>query len=312
MGRVSSSAARVAYVAETTEDTIPTDPAWQLMRVTTEGLRIIREGQESQELEPSRNIKNWRVTSGRVEGSFGFEFTDGDLEAIMEGALFGAFSTDVLKNGTTRKTFSMETRHDAGGGSYIYRRGSGLYISKFALDLKQGEIAKGSFDVLGQTGVYSDAVVSGTPTYTAAGTEEPIVAQDITISSPDSSLLIDCVTSLTLEVDNNLRVHQCLGSIHPTGVGLGDCKVTGTIEMYLDDALYDNYALFTDNTVAKLRILLNGGTNKKTQIDLSSIKLTELDDTTGAKNSDVMMKLGFQAIYNASDAATIKVTRNVA
>lgn len=309
MAIASASQTRLAIVPEVTWGTTPSNPVFQNVRYTGESLKINRQSVTSSEIRADRNVADSSQVSGGAGGDINIEWAyDDAIELLLPSLMFGSWSTDVLKNGTTQSSFSIEKKFE-NGATDVYYRMTGMVANTLSLNVRAGQIATGSFGLLGKGGSVATTAISGA-TYTAAGTSEIFNATSDFASLSVGSLTTPKVMGLTLSASNNLRAQNVVGSFDAAGIGAGRMQLTGTMEVYLENKeLLD---LFLADTASSLSFIIGGVTTEKYQFDVGTLKFTDATVTAGGNDQDVMASAQWTGLYDTSDDCTLKITRGVA
>jgi hypothetical protein len=115
------------------------------------------------------------------------------------------------------------------------------------------------------------------------------------------------VTEATIEIENNLRERNAVGSLGAVSIGSGEFTVTGVLNTYFDDKSLAEKVV--TNTESSFSISFNDNAGNTLVLDLSRVKFSEGSPEVGSKNEDVMLNLSFQAILNPNTGDTLKITR---
>ena len=99
------------YVAETTWGVTPATPTMQALRFTGESLDHNVGTVKSNEIRSDRNSSDLVAVSMANAGGFNFELSYGTLDTILESVFFSAWDANVLKNGVTQKSLTIERAH---------------------------------------------------------------------------------------------------------------------------------------------------------------------------------------------------------
>ena len=135
------------YVAETTWGTTPATPTMQALRFTGESLDHNVGTVKSNEIRSDRNSSDLVAVSMANAGGFNFELSYGTLDTILESVFFNPWDTNVLKNGVTQKSLTIERAHlDV----MQFFRFPGMVANTFNLDVTAEQIVTGSVDFLGK------------------------------------------------------------------------------------------------------------------------------------------------------------------
>lgn len=301
-----SSQTRLAYVAETTYGTTPANPAFTNVRMTSEGLQPDINNIQSSEIRPDRNASDQTQVGGSGAGNIDVEMSYGGfMDDWLEGLMMSSWETNVLKNASTVKSFTLEKTFEQGTTDQ-YERYKGAVINGMNLSMDVNQAATASFDFMAKKPTIDQTAIS-LSTYTAVNTN-PIIDTSNSLSGITMTGVSGVeFTSLSLSITNNVRVQDVLGSADIRGVGLGQFNVTGTATVYFENS--DLYDLFLAGTAADLSFKLGGASAKNYVFDIGTLKFQTLNVNAGGNNQDVFVQVGFQGFIDASDAATLKITR---
>lgn len=305
----SGSTRRIAYVAETVFGTTPATPSFKTFRATGGGPRTNKTTGMSDEIQADRNVRDEYQLGQDVTGAYAFELTYGNLDDLLEGALFNTWATNVLKNGATPKSFTFEEAIDLGAGAKSFSRFDGCMISTLSLAITARAAITGSLGLMGQNELIDTAIVTGA-TYAAPGTT-PVS----TSSANVAALTVGGVTpapkvrSLSIEINNNLRTRPLVGSLYTDSFGYGRCEVSGTLECYFETN--DLYAAVLAHGGGALSFTVGNTSGQKYTIALPKIIFGNGERRPGGNNDDVMVSIPFRAVYDATAAASIVITRAV-
>jgi hypothetical protein len=162
----------VAMVPEVTYGTTPATPSFVNIRHTGCNLNLSKDSLRSEEIVASRHVQSQLTGAKKINGDINFELCYGSFDTILEAALCGTWTANVLKAGTTRRSFTVE-RFFADVGYYM--RFKGCEFNKLNLQASANAIVKGTATILGQDMVTDTAIVSGA-TYASGGTTVPVVS----------------------------------------------------------------------------------------------------------------------------------------
>jgi hypothetical protein len=163
---------------------------------------------------------------------------------------------------------------------------------------------------MGRTGTYANALIAGA-TYVAPNAEPVMSSPDFGSLVFAGGVTIDCLSMLSLNINNNLRAQKCLGSLYASGFGLGDAEVSGDMEIYLDTNQYATLQAQVANSALGLDFTLGQTTLKRTRFNIPKIKLYDMEVPTPGNNEDVVIKTKWRGLYDAGILATMEVSRNV-
>lgn len=296
---------RLASIAEVTEGTTPATPAFDVMRITGESLAPNINHASSEEIRADGNVPDLNQVGMSAGGEVQFELSYGTFDTWLESLFRSTWSTNVLKNGVTPKSLTLEKTFEAGTTDQ-YHRFTGVRANTMSLAIRSGEIVKGSFGFLARTMTTAQTAIASS-TYTAANTNPIINAATNFASLTMTGITSPEITALNLNISSNLRHQPVIGSLGARGVGQGQFVVTGDLEAYFLNA--EMYDLFLAGTASNLSFSLGGASSLKYDASFGNVKFTGGEVLAGGNNQDVMARMQFQAIYYSTDAATAKITR---
>lgn len=292
-------------VPEVTYGTTPTSPGFLAVRHNKCGLGMDRDSLKSEELRSDRQISGFRLGQKSVGGPIEMEISnDAQLETMLEALLGGTWNTNVLKAGTTRRSFSMMRTFDdmaAANDKYLLAKGVELASAEFKINPKN--LAMVTFDTVAQSQTFSDTAPAGA-TFGSPSTTLQMDSFTGTISEGGSGIAV--VTELSLKIDNKVDRRFVIGSTDTILPDQGQIDITGSITAYFESDVLLNK--FINDTQSSLQFVLSDGSNTLT-IELPAIKYTGgKPDVSNDKS--ITLTLPFQAIYDSGSSSNIVVTRS--
>lgn len=136
----------LAYVAETSFGVTPSNPTMKLVRAKSGAkFELKRDTFTSKELNPGRQVMG--MTYGNRSGSaeLPFEFSYASFDDFLEAVMGGTWSTNVLKMGTTPRSFTFEQGYP---DINLREQNTGVVVNGFSLSVKPNAIVEGSFSGL--------------------------------------------------------------------------------------------------------------------------------------------------------------------
>lgn len=313
MAFADSSSTRLSYITESAENTFPTSPTLLNLRYTSETLNYLKRTVSSEEIRADRNVSDMADVGFGVGGDVGFELSYGTFDSLIESLLYSTWSSDVIKNGVTPKTFSFEKTFETGATDQ-FMRFTGMKVGSMSLSIAAQQRITGSMTMMGMGHTKASAALSGA-TYTAAGTSPIMTASgdvgslSITGVSPSPTIM-----SMSINIQNNLREQLQIGSRGPAGIGAGRFIVTGSLEAYFADL--SMYNAFYDHDDVGISANLGSTSGSIYTLDMPRTKLTNGTVQTPGNDQDIMASFDFQAIYSTSGSpannSSIILTRAVA
>lgn len=300
-----TSQTRLAYIAETNYGVTPTTPVFKNMRYVSESLKSDTEFVSSNEIRPDRNVADVTKVAGAASGDIGFELSYGSFDDFLEALLQGTWNTNVLKNGITDRSFTLEKTFETGSTDNFHRF-VGMKVNSMSLQARAKEIVTGSFGFLGKGASSAQAIISGA-TYNPANTNPVINSANNLSGVAITGLTAPQIMSLNLNISNNMRQQPVIGDLNSKGIGSGRFVVTGDAELYFENK--ELYELFLADTYADLSFSLGGASNLKYAFYIPKLKFTGAEVSTPGNDADVMIKVPFQAVYHSGTGAALQITR---
>ena len=301
MALATGAQSELAYVMESTYGTTPGTPALKLLPVTGFNLRPNLEFIESKDLVSDRQVRSNVKTfeSGLLD--FDYELKHADFDDWLQMALFGTWSTNVLKGGNTRSFCTAEANHNDVTQFPIC---TGVMVNSMSMSLTPGQIATGKFSCLtqdynlNQTSADADG-------YTAAtgNTSMATVNGALTINGETGIF-----TGLELSLENGLEPARTLmnGGVL-TDIFDGRQRVTGTVSAYFQDETQID-ALLAETSFS-ISVQLQDPASNTVTILLPNCKYTGGDFPVDGE-SGIVHSLPVQALYDNTEATSIKITRS--
>jgi hypothetical protein len=305
----STSRTRVAYVAETAYGTTPATPTFLEIRRTGGEMRTKKTTVVSDEIRLDRNVRDEYQVAQDADGQYDFELTYGTFDDLLAGALFGSWTTNVLTNGSVEQSFTFEETVDLGSGSFSYSRFTGCAVDSLALNFPARKGVTGTIKLMGQKETVDTAIISGA-TYTAPNTNVPETSVSVASLAIAGLAPAPKIKNLSLNIANNLRIRDTVGSLYTDSFGSGQIDVTGSFDAYFEsNALYQ---AVLDHGGGAISLTVGAVTNKKYTINMPVVRFLDGARRLGGKNDDVMINVPFRAIYDSGIGGSIRITRAVA
>jgi hypothetical protein len=240
-----------------------------------------------------------RTVSGSIDVNFAHSLYDPLLESLMQAP----FTTNVLKTGVTRKSFTVE---EAQVDVAQYRNYTGLIVDKAEFTIPASGIVTAKFDVLAKDqSALTGATIDTDTNYTAAAAKSPFTDNGTSGFMKEGGSTVGYVTNLQFSVDNGHAKNFAVGSNVIRDFTTNNAKITGTATVFFEDAVM--YNKFVNGTSTSLDVKLDDGTNT-VQFFFPNVKYTGATKTISG-NGPVSMTMPFKALYDGTALSNIVVTR---
>ena len=290
----------MAYVVESTFGTTPSTPSFLPIRHTGTTIGLSKDAIESEELREDRQVAHFRHGNKSVAGDVNVELSYGSFDDLLEAVLCGTWATNVLKAGTTRRSYTVE-RHHQDIGKYL--RSTGCNFNSMSLSVAPNSMVTGSFSVVGKDFTIASTAITGA-TYGTETTTAPFDSFTGSITEGGSSIAV--VTAIELSLDNGMESMYVVGSDSTLQPSIGKSSVSGSITAYFENStLIDK---FINETSSSLTFVLTDLAGNSYTFNLPNVKYNSGNPEVGGAGA-VTVSLDFVALYNSSDASQIKITR---
>lgn len=290
---------QLSYIAEVTQGTTPGTPTMKLLRTISRDINPAKTVLESEETNADRNIRSIRHGFESVTGQFTAELAPVDYDDILEAALGGSWTTNVLKVGTANKTFTFEKRYP---DITQYQAFRGVAINELTIAIQPDAIVSLSASVVGMSFAAMSGTSLGSPT--APTGDEPFTSFSGAVLEDGDAIGI--VTGITFTVNNNKSVTPVVGSKNAPDVQQGMSSVSGTVTVHLADASLFNK--FQAETITSLSVEITQGTKGLTFL-FPKVKYTAGNINPPA-SGPVILELPFVAYYDSVTGTSLQITRD--
>lgn len=287
-------------IAEVTWGTTPATPTMIKTRFTDESLEPVMGMVESKELRSDRMTADVRGTTLNGEGEFGFELAPVDFDDYLEAAMGGTWTANVLKAGTTQKSFTMEVGHT---GISQFKLLKGCLINKLSLSIKPNAIVTGKIGVISKD--YAVGVATAATTTTAAGVLSPYDSQNASMTVKEGGSTSAIITGLDFTLENGIEKATVVGTKNLAGAQFGRSKITGTLTALFQDAAL--LSKFLAETASSIEVTLSNG-SKSHAFKFGNVKYTGGKSSVNSEGL-LAMEMPFTALYDSGTASNLQITR---
>ena len=293
------------YIAESTYGTTPATPTWTPLPHTGTTLALSKDGIESEKLRGDRQVEDFRHGNKSIGGDVTSEMEYGAFDDILEAVMCGTWATNVLKSGTTRRSFTLE-RKFADLDTPEFHRYTGVEFNTLSLSISPNAMVGATFSVVGKDLSLATAEVASS-TYSADIGNTPFDSFTGSITEGGSS--IATVTSLEITIENGLEPLFSVGADTTNRPSIGKSRVTGSLTTYFDSkALYEK---FINETASEIVCTLTDTAGNDIQIDIPNVKYNSGQPDVSGEGA-VTIAMDFVALYSSSDASQLVITRTPA
>jgi len=193
-------------------------------------------------------------------------------------------------NGTYKRSYNVEQFFEDIDIAQLF---IGQRVGTWSLDVSSGAVVTATWGFMGTSVSAQIGAYDLTPT--DATTTDVVGATANVAAVVVNETLVNCeVQSISLNLDNGLRVQNAVGDKFPCGIGYGRQTITGSLTVYFQNL--DDYNDFLNHTDVELwwTFLDNAGNSMK--IKIPRAKYTAGSPALEGIDTDVTLTLDFQAL----------------
>ena len=303
------------YVKETVFNTTPATPALKNLRYTGESIAFSKTSVTSNEIRSDRMTADLIQVGASVAGDFNYEMSAESFDDMIAAALCSTWSAPVagvsnIKNGVDLQSFTFQ-KHFQDLAVPIFQNFSGCRIGGMSMNFQTGQILTGSFSVMGCKAVSGTSQVAGAVITSPGDGNSPMNAvNNLTGIEKDDVAMAAKIRTLSLELTNNLRGQEAIGTLGYVGIALGRLEITGDIELYFENST--EYQTFLDNDDFKLEFNLVDEDSNSYLFTLPRARYEEGTILSGGLDQDLMVAGKWRAIYDPTTQCMIQIDRTIA
>lgn len=215
---------------------------------------------------------------------------------------------NYVRNGTTKRSFTIQKAFTDLATPELWNF-TGARISTWNLELATGSILNTTFGVMAKDAQMTESQFAGA-TVGSASTTSVLNAVDNIASivfdgDPGGSTFY--FNSLSINLDNQLRGQEAVGTLGYIGVEAGRLAITGSIELYFENSsLFDKFRAATTFSLSFLAQDVAGNTYIVT---IPRAKYTQMEIVAGGSDQDIFASAEFEAIINTAGTHQYQISR---
>lgn len=306
-----SSLTGVKLVVETTPGVTPASPAMKEMEVTSITLNNSRETGVSQSFRADRQVPGVTTTEINTAGDIGFELKVSDvMDDILAGTVQGEWVDDVLVNGVTRKSFTIEQVLGGIGGDN-HQRFIGSEISALSLEISSGNFITGTASFISRD--YAIGTTTVATTVIPASTNRFLNATDEGVTMKIGGVEVGLIQQMSINIENSLRPQRAIGSGGKlVGMGNGRFSCTGQMTVYFNGLSNPIWNAYKAKQAIEMELAFPDPEGNAYGLKLFKVEMMNAALNAGGLDQDVVLVVDYQAILGGEDSKTIEWTRTIA
>lgn len=271
----------------------------------SDGSNLTKGAFEDPSIQGNRQSNFYRQGNKEVGGDLTVAYAHQNHDSLLEALFYSTFTANVLKIGTTASSYTWQVAHT---DINQYRVFTGIIPSAMSLEVNLDGVVQSTFSLIGKDMSLIDSTGSPLPTNidtapTAAADKQPVVHFDGTFKEGGVSA---CLTGITLNVDNGITGNYCLGTDSVTALSSNQVAITGTLTAYFEDQTLLNK--FLNGTETAVEFTLDDGEGNSHTYLLPKVIYSSAEVVV-ADGNEIPITLDFVALYDASEATALKITR---
>ncbi|MCO8160716.1 phage tail tube protein [Pseudomonas sp. 21LCFQ010] len=299
MSKMANGSAVETYYIEEVSGAIAANPAWKPIRFVSSGLTPNINQIDTAEMNQSRQRPPSRGGTYSVAGDIAVELSFASFDDLIQAAMQGTWTANVLKIGKAERSFAILERHTDIGVDYIYR---GCRVGSMAISSPLNAPVGVTFSMLG-----TKAEKFSLP---AGSTFVPATASDIMITTnlalKEGGVDVAYATEWSVTLDNGMEALFALGSREAFDISNGVATVTGSLSAYLvDEVLWDKVL---NETSTSHSIEFAEGNDRYT-LTLPKVRYTQGQKQTSGPGA-IIPQYTVSAGYDETAGTTMSITRS--
>lgn len=290
------------YVAETTYGTTPSTPSFSPLPHTGTTLAVTKDAVESEKIRGDRQVEDFRHGNKTVGGEVSAELEYEAFDDLLEAALCGTWTSDVLKAGTTRRSFTLQ-RKFADLATPEFHTYTGCEVNSLSLSVAPNSMVTTTFGIIGKNLSLGTSAISGSTFGSDVG-NSPFDSFTGSITEGGSS--IATVTSIEMTLENGIEPLFSVGSQTTNRPSIGRSRLTGTLTTYFESKTL--YEKFLNETSSSIVLTLTDPDGNDYAIELPNVKYNSGQPDVAGEGA-VTIAMEFVALYDSTDSSQIVVTR---
>lgn len=208
-----------------------------------------------------------------------------------------------IVNGTTFQSFTIEKEMQDIANEFAFYRGMAIDQLRFGVGV--GNILTNGFSFMGTRELSGGATLANA--VTAATSGEVMNAVDDVRAILEGGAKYD-LTEINLQLQNNLRARNKVGTLGTTSMGTGTVAISGSHRAnYENNDVIDKYLNFEASSLAF--VINKTGTTGAYVIDLPRVKYSNARRVAGGINQDILADLSYTAYRHPGENISIRMVR---
>lgn len=310
---------QLAVVPETVYGVTPTNPVFQIIRITGESLAFAPTTTVSNEMNPNRQVTDSILTGGQSAGDINFELAyeswfDKVMESVMCSDWAAGAEIDTINIGIVPKSFTIEKKIPVPGGVTQYHRFTGCIANGFSLNVRPNQPITGTVSFIGRAVDVAETPLAGS-TYVDPALLPVMVAPRVVDIEVGGIAAVDkCFNNLQITLNNNNRGIECIGTLGVRETVLGRAEISAQFSVLFNDS--ELLKTLLDQTETSLEFWTvdtsgSGSPNPENKYGwfVPRLKFTANPVVAGGTNQDVVNAVTASGLLHPTEDTSFRVMR---
>ena len=235
-------------------------------------------------------------------------FAPGSIVTTNAGDEAATTKMIAIANGREKPSLTLEKEILNNQNQKVYQVYRGMVIDTLNISIESRAIITGSVTLIGLNRTLGNATVDTNGVYTQP-TSNPIMngTNNVGTIKLDGQAATERFKSLSIEISNNLRGKDAIGTEGNFDIGTGTFQLTGTLSSYFFNN--DFLAKIDDHTSFSLETSVTDPEGNAYHFFMPNCKTADGDPMIESINSDVMLDMQYQAILSREYGITFAITK---
>ena len=278
----------------------PLSGNFQNLPFTSHSLNMTKDRVEGTDIQADRMSRVDRHGNRTVAGEIQGDLRDYDFDDLIQAAMMGTWTADVLKVGTEFRSFTFQ---DYAADIDQARLFTGCAINTMSVSLAPNAMVAGTFGIVGKDMTIGtsersqDAATDASPFDAYSG--------DLEIGGTTSAI----VTAMDFTLTNGVAPTFVVGDDSAPSLEVGNAVIEGSLSVYFEDEAMINRFINETETSLKVTVGDNAGTPNTLEFFFPRCKINSADVGVDGPTSR-MIAMSFVALRDDTEATSLRITRS--
>jgi len=212
----------------------------------------------------------------------------------------------MMRNGVVESSFTVQ-KYLADASPATMINFNGARVGSMSMNFATGQILTSSFNMMALGATVTETQFSGATVTPASTTDVMNSVSNLVDIREDGSASATNFSSLTLNLSNNLRAQDAIGSLPHIGIALSRLELTGDISAYFaNKTLYEKYI---NATPFSLSFRVGDAAGNAYIVTLPRVKFESGTVVSGGLDQDIMVDGTWRAIIDPTTNCMVQIDK---